>query len=60
MMPPNGETMFGSIGRMDRTGPNRSGMVDCHTATYLVMPPSTSSSKRMSVASRPTWGRASQ
>ena len=31
-MPPNGEMMSGSIGRMERTGPISSGMSDCQTA----------------------------
>ncbi len=32
-MPPKGETMSGSIGRIERTGPISAGTSDCQIAT---------------------------
>ena len=57
-MPPNGAMMSGSIGRIERTGPIASGCFDCQIATRRVRPPSTISSKTMSVELRPSCGRA--
>ena len=59
MMPPNGDAMSGSIGRIERTGPTTSGTSECQIATYRVSPPSTSSSKTMSVRFSAICGRAS-
>src|SRR3989449_7593080 len=51
--------MLGSIGRTERTGPTGLGAEEWNTAMNRVTPPSTTSSKTTSAASRPDWGRAS-
>ena len=35
-MPPSGETISGSMGRIERIGPISAGTSDCQTATYRV------------------------